>query len=125
MKHTANTLQALILAREQDRYKSVSVNTKAIMFMGTPHRGSKYASYGTILGTTADVAMHAALVHRFYGGVRTSLIKSLERGSPQLEAVSESFRSLVHKSQMKIISLYETESHPFTNDVVCMRACDD
>ena len=96
-----------------------------VMFMGTPHRGSDYASYGTILGTIADVAMRASLVHRFSGGVRTSLMKTLERGSPQLEAVSESFCSLVNQSELRVITLYETESHPFTNRPVCMRAGND
>ena len=88
------------------------------MFIGTPHRGSHLATYGVVLSRIANLAMRTALVHRITKDVRTSLIKTLERDSPQLEEISNSFRWLVDERDFHIISLYETETHPLVNDLV-------
>ena len=108
----------MILAHQHNRYSDVWSNTKAIMFLGTPHRGSPYASYGKILGNIANMTLHASLTHRFIGGVRTPLIKTLTRESRELEAISEDFDSIAQESELAIISLYETEAHPFINRTV-------
>ncbi|KAL8719551.1 MAG: hypothetical protein Q9225_003450 [Loekoesia sp. 1 TL-2023] len=45
------------MAHQRDELKDTWIASKAVIFMGTPHRGSRYADLGQILGTIADVAL--------------------------------------------------------------------
>lgn len=87
--------------------------------MGTPHRGSPYASYGKMLGDITNLTLHVSYIHRLTGGVRTTLIETLARENGELQAISEDFYSIVQESALHVISLYETEAHPLTNRTVC------
>ena len=87
--------------------------------MGTPHRGSSYATFGKTLGDIANVALHISLTHRLTGGVKTSLIETLAQESGELQGVSEDFYLMIQESTLHIISLYETAAHPLTNRTVC------
>lgn len=48
--------QALIEARKQTTFHDVYYNTYAIVFFGTPHRGSNVASWGRLLSGIAQAA---------------------------------------------------------------------
>ena len=88
------------------------------MFMGTPHRGSAYATYGRVLGGIANVTMQLSLAHRFTGGINTALIETLDRENEELQAISEEFHDLIQQSIFHFISFYETEAHPLTKKTV-------
>ncbi len=87
--------------------------------MGTPHRGSPYATYGKVLGDIANVTMHMSFTHRLTGGVRTALIGTLVQENGELQGISEDFYSIIQESAIHVISFYETEAHPLTNKTVC------
>lgn len=87
--------------------------------MGTPHRGSAYATFGKTLGDIANVALHVSFAHRLTGGVKTSLIETLAQENGELQGVSEDFYLMIQESALHVISLYETEAHPLTNRTVC------
>lgn len=115
----ADTVQALITAHQRSEFKYIWSASKAIVFMGTPHRGSHYATYGKTLGDIANVASHMSFTHRFTGGIRTSLIETLTQENGELDGISEAFPSIVEGSALHIISVYETENHPLTSNPVC------
>ncbi|KAL8689403.1 MAG: hypothetical protein Q9224_004647, partial [Gallowayella concinna] len=123
-KHLLNDLKvlrteaALILAHQRREIEDVWSQSRAILFMGTPHNGSTYASYGKVLGDLANVAMQISLTHRWTGGVRTSLIKSLEQGNEELRGISEDFCSILEESAIQIVTIYETDKHPLTKKLV-------
>ena len=84
--------------------------------MGTPHRGSPEASFGKILGDVANLALHISGAHRFTGGINSSLIATLGQESKELLGIGEDF--VPRASALRIISFYETKTHPLTNKVV-------
>ena len=104
---------------QRSNFKNIWLDTKAIIFMGTPHRGSPYASYGKTVGDIVNFTLHTSLIHRFTGGVPTSLIEALTHENRELQSLSEDFDEILKGSALHIISLYETEAHPFTNRLVC------
>lgn len=91
--------------------------------MGTPHRGSAYATYGRVLGEIANVTMQLSFTHRFIGGINTALIETLDRENGELQAISEEFQDLIQQSTIHIISFYETEAHPLTKRTVGLSLC--
>jgi hypothetical protein len=91
--------------------------------MGTPHRGSAYATYGKVLGEIANVTMQLSLTHRFTGGINTALIETLDRENGELQAISEEFHDLIQRSTIHIIGFYETEAHPLTKKPVGLSLC--
>lgn len=84
--------------------------------MGTPHRGSPDASFGKILGDVANLALHVSGTHRLTGGINRSLIETLGQESKELLAIAEDFVS--RASALRIVTYYETKTHPLTNKVV-------
>ena len=86
--------------------------------MGTPHGGSYYADYGKVLADIANVALRISLTHRFTGGVRTPLIESLKGQSMELRAIADDFVAITQSSNLRVVSFYETEAHPYTNSTV-------
>jgi hypothetical protein len=70
-----------------------------IVFMGTPHRGSKHAELGSL---AAGLLKHTYIT----GTGNDSFIKALKRESPELEDLNRQFRNSFH---LKIISVYELE----------------
>jgi hypothetical protein len=76
--------QAIVRAFEQKRYASALECSKAVVFMGTPHRGSPHATWGTILSRILKIAAFGA-------STNTQLTKDLQPKSKLLENVSRSF----------------------------------
>lgn len=111
--------EALIIAHKLSEFRDIWLVSKAVLFMGTPHRGSSFASFGTTLGNVANLASRMSGTHRFTGGINTHLIETLAQDSGELYGVSADFLLIVKDSALHIISLYETEAHPLTKRLVC------
>lgn len=107
--------EALILAKQQDDLKNLWSRTKAVVFMGTPHRGSAYASYGKTVAQIANIALRVSLADRFTGRARADLIASLTHENDDLLRISEEFFNILKGSTIRTIGFYETEAHPRTN----------
>ena len=88
--------QALTFAQNRVEFHDIFVATKAVLFFGTPHRGS----------VTADAA---GLVERLVPdilGVRGDLLKDLKTNSPRLRAIEKGFEDC--KKFIITMSYYET-----------------
>ena len=72
--------------------------------MGTPHRGSNFATWGTLLSNVINSVT-------FGQAVRKYLLKNLERGSAMLEEISRQF--VQRAVSLQIMSFYETKNATF------------
>ncbi len=109
--------QALVIAYQLEEFRDLWLGSKAVVFMGTPHRGSPDASFGKILGDVANLALHISGTHRLAGGINSTLIESLSQESKELLGIAEDF--VPRASALHIVSCYETKTYPLTNKVVC------
>ena len=95
--------KAIILAHERSdepEYKDVLDNTKGIAFLGTPHRGSDSAWWGTVV---------ANIVRGLSIGTSTNsrLVSNLKKDSSALGSISTQF---VHRTKgIRIYTFYETQ----------------
>lgn len=88
----------IIAFEEEDRFGQVWLWSKGVVFLGTPHRGSRFADLGKVLGDMAK-ALHVS--------VNTPLLKDLAQSSAALLALAQSFRP--RASALRIETFYETE----------------
>ncbi|PMD13242.1 hypothetical protein NA56DRAFT_694968 [Hyaloscypha hepaticicola] len=90
--------KALLLAQEIHDAAGIRTSTRAVAFMGTPHRGSQLASYADI----AVKCMKAA-------GVKANIanIHQLKLDSDNLEELALQFGSLLQTEQIKVLTFYE------------------
>lgn len=72
--------------------------TKAIIFLGTPHRGSAYAEWGAIASNLAQLALQDS---------NEKIVKTLEVNSEVLDNIHEEFKTIVHESGIRIHSFQE------------------
>ncbi|MCJ1357195.1 MAG: hypothetical protein MMC33_007191 [Icmadophila ericetorum] len=95
----------------EKRYKQAHCYTTAIVFMGTPHKGSSLSSYAKTLAQISK-----ALFRR----TNASLVKLLETKSPELADVEESFGIWLRKKgvDVNISCFYEELELPFVGQVV-------
>lgn len=63
-----------------------------ILFLGTPHRGSRYATYAYILATTANSLIIGTQASRLVGRMRSDILKTLKTHAPELITIAEDFR---------------------------------
>lgn len=82
-----------------------------IFFLGTPHRGSSQTQLPMVLTNIANLALSGA--SRFVGGMRTDLVKSLQKDSPILKDISTNFRNQTRN--IRIASFIEQEITPPAN----------
>lgn len=102
--------QALLRAYERERYRSVAVRTVGVLFFGTPHRGSQFASAATVFGSIVKAASFGA-------NTNIQLSRDLEPDSRMLEQVSDGF---VDKAKsLRIFTYYETQRLSFLKSLVC------
>ncbi|PNP78957.1 hypothetical protein FNYG_07822 [Fusarium nygamai] len=93
--------RALAIAHERSRrYNLITRDTFGIMFLGTPHRGSDVAFWGSLLAKLADVVT--------LGSIRTQVLEDLKRKSGMLGAICSQF---VERSESlhRIFSIYERQ----------------
>lgn len=72
--------------------------TRAIVFLGTPHRGSVYAGWGAIASNLAQVALQDS---------NKKIIKTLDVSSEVLDNIHEEFKAIVSECGVKIHSFQE------------------
>ncbi|KAF5548860.1 ankyrin repeat [Fusarium mexicanum] len=102
--------RALAIAHERSRrYNSITRDTFGIMFLGTPHRGSDVAFWGSLLAKLADVVT--------LGSIRTQVLEDLKRKSDMLGAICTQF---VERSESlhRIFSIYERQRTKGTSGLV-------
>jgi len=74
--------------------------TKLIIFLGTPHRGSSKAAWGQIASNLACLAFQDS---------NKKLLTGLEVSSEVLDNIHEDFKTIVSTEQMKIHSFQEAQ----------------
>jgi len=82
--------------------------TKGVVFFGTPHQGSTFATYGaTLARALGSVAFKPA----------PELLRSLKNGSQRLSNLTDEFRQLLEMKPFSIVSFYETKTMILGNPV--------
>ena len=105
-----NSAKALILANERrEMYNNILEYTRAIAFMGVPHRGSSSAAWGTLLG---NILKYASLGT----STNTGIVADLEKDSSTLMAISSQFKD--RAKDLIVYSFYETEMMRGMNGLV-------
>lgn len=103
--------KALILAYERSsdtHYRNILDNTKAIAFLGVPHRGADAAWWFSFAASALKGATLGTSTH-------TALVKDLQNASPTLATISKQF---VDRGQpLKIYTFFETRK--LYRTVVC------
>ncbi|TQV91653.1 ankyrin repeat protein [Cordyceps javanica] len=89
----------ITLSLQTERYQNLAKSVSGVIFLGCPHRGSRIASTAQLLSKI----INAATLGR---GVRTDLLKALERSSEQLQEISRKAVRLL--APLTIVSFYET-----------------
>lgn len=88
--------QALLTASIDQQYLLISQHTQGVVFMGTPHRGSDLAKWGSLLATIAKVAFLSP---------KKEFLDNLHKNRKELIELSEDFIKIAAKYAFK--SFYE------------------
>lgn len=88
-------IQATLNAEE---HAHIAQHIKGVVFLGTPHRGSRSASHAQLISRIINMASLGR-------GVRTELLRTLEISSGELETISRHAVQLL--SKFPIVSFYE------------------
>ncbi|KFZ16903.1 hypothetical protein V501_02016 [Pseudogymnoascus sp. VKM F-4519 (FW-2642)] len=94
----AHSLGGIVVKDALRRSDICRSRTKAIIFLGTPHRGSSYAGWGAIASNLAKVALQDS---------NKKIVDTLEANSEVLDNIHEEFKTIVHMSSIKIHSFQE------------------
>ena len=86
------------MAQQDHYYEDILTSTTAVVFFGTPHRGSAIADRGRAIGEAANAFF-------LVPAVRNDLIESLSLGSEKLAVLFESFCKQL--DYLKIVTFYE------------------
>jgi hypothetical protein len=100
------------IATEGTRLKEIAPATFGIMFLGTPHRGSKSASLGRYALEITRVATKRP---------NLKLLMALERNSEVLDRVTDAFNQMLLKKEIRLCSFreeQETRKMLFFNTIV-------
>ena len=103
-------------ANEGTRWKYIAPATFGIIFLGTPHRGSKSASLGKIMYQITKIATRSPNVQ---------LLKGLERNSEILERIGNSFIQTVDRHKIRLYTFreeQETRKYIFLSTMVNLSA---
>jgi hypothetical protein len=93
--------EALIQAALQgDQYDAIAKRISGVVFMGTPHRGSRSASQARNLSRIINVVTLGS-------AVRSELLQTLQVSSTDLETISRHAAQLL--KTVSIVSFYETK----------------
>ncbi|KAJ5035234.1 hypothetical protein J3E74DRAFT_470296 [Bipolaris maydis] len=112
--------QALVLAHENDHLYGDTISAfSAIVFFGTPHRGSTVADVGKMIGRVVNMCMRASLITGISGSIRDDLLTILESNSQALNDLAVSSRNRLRN--LEIVTFYETEMMPGLSELVVHR----
>jgi hypothetical protein len=95
---------------DNEIYENIQTSVIAILFLGTPHRGSQETGLPLVLTGIANVALALSGTSRFVGSMGSDLIKLLEKDSKILKDISTSFRNQTR--DIKIASFIEQNLTP-------------
>ena len=91
--------EMLILATlNAEQHGPIAQHVKGAVFLGTPHRGSRSASYAQLASRILNIATLGR-------GVRAELLRTLEISSSELETISRHAVQLLKR--FPIVSFYE------------------
>lgn len=105
-------VQAYNRAQSESRFKDLSKRIIGVMFFSTPHKGSAVASFASILGRALSGASLGAHTN-------AQLVKDLERNSPKLEQVSNTFLQNAH--HLRVITFHELNKMEYMSSLVSHR----
>jgi hypothetical protein len=89
---------ALVFANRDPTYRPILTHTYGILFLGTPHQGSKAADIGTTLCRVAQMCFQRP---------STNTLELLKKDSYALVDLSREFSFVL--PQVKIVNFYETK----------------
>jgi hypothetical protein len=95
----------IIAALEPQYFINIRESTTAILFLGTPHRGSSTTELPKVLANIVRIG-----TSRFTGFIRQDLLRSLAKGSKELGEISIAFRTQV--ASIRIVSFVEQKATP-------------
>jgi hypothetical protein len=72
--------------------------TKLVVFLGTPHRGSVYAGWGQIASNLARIALQDS---------NKKILEALEVNNEVLDNIHEEFKTIAYKGTIKVHSFQE------------------
>ena len=90
--------KALVLAAQEQKYRSLLLRTHSIFFLGTPHRGTKLASFGSMLSNCA-----AALGM----GSSNELLKNLRESADDVQNTVGDFAIQAREYNIDLVCFYE------------------
>jgi len=90
-----NTSRQALYKSEQTRER-----TKLVVFLGTPHRGSGYASWGEIASNLSRLGLQDS---------NKRIVQTLEVNSEVLDHIHEEFKSIVGTHGIKVHSFQEAK----------------
>jgi hypothetical protein len=95
-------------------FENIRKSCLGIIFLGTPHRGSKAVGFSTLLATIVNVATIGS--SRLFGRARTELLDNLEREAPILDSISGKF--VEQTRSIQIATFVEMNATPPAKDRV-------
>ncbi|KFY17491.1 hypothetical protein V492_00633, partial [Pseudogymnoascus sp. VKM F-4246] len=96
----AVSLGGIITKDALHRSETICKRTKLIVFLGTPHRGSTYASWGVIASNLASIALQDS---------NKRLVQTLKVNDEVLDNIHEEFKSILAKCAIKVHSFQEAK----------------
>ncbi|KAF1999558.1 hypothetical protein P154DRAFT_214623 [Amniculicola lignicola CBS 123094] len=85
-------------SQDSNSYQLIFQATQGIIFLGTPHHGSSYASLGR---------RFARIIRFISRDTNVGLLRSMEEDSEILERISEDFRITLARKDIKVCSFVE------------------
>jgi hypothetical protein len=89
-----------VLRQAIRRSEIVRDQTKLVVFLGTPHRGSDYAGWGQIASNLARLALQDS---------NKKILETLEVNNEILDNIHEEFKTIAFGGAMKIHSFQEAQ----------------
>jgi hypothetical protein len=89
-----------VLRQAIRRSEIVRDQTKLVVFLGTPHRGSDYAGWGQIASNLARLALQDS---------NKKILETLEVNNEILDNIHEEFKTIVSTRTIKVHSFQETQ----------------
>jgi hypothetical protein len=81
-----------------EEYRSIYVSTYGIIFLGTPHNGSKMADLGAVIQRIVD----AVVLKRIFW-TQSVLLKSLKTDSETLQSLNDQFKTHYHNFKVHMV----------------------
>ena len=97
-RRSAESLDVEKRVQAMHRSRVCRSQTKFVIFLGTPHRGSSFAEWGAIASNIASFALQ---------GSNKRIVKTLDVNSEVLDNIQDEFQRLVLESSIMIHSFQE------------------